>query len=161
MAVTVSAPTAGRLLVQKITDYRLHMVASRRYLRTHPQIDTVGDLRHHRMIGYIPDMIFDRELDYLDDIGIERVALSSNSVSVQLRQVSQGSGLCVAHDFSIPFHRNLRRVLDDEISLTRAFYLVRHQGDRRSERLNRVADALCAGIRAEVSRLEGRDDDPG
>lgn len=161
MAVTVSAPTAGRLLVQKITDYRLHMVASRRYLRTHPQIDTVGDLRHHRMIGYIPDMIFDRELDYLDDIGIERVALSSNSVSVQLRQVSQGSGLCVAHDFSIPFHRNLRRVLEDEISLTRAFYLVRHQGDRRSERLNRVADALCAGIRAEVSRLEGRDDDPG
>ena len=33
MAVTVSAPTAGKLLVQKICDYKLHLVASRHYLK--------------------------------------------------------------------------------------------------------------------------------
>ncbi|SDW46094.1 transcriptional regulator, LysR family [Ruegeria halocynthiae] len=154
MAVTVSAPTAGQLLVQKITDYRLHMVATRDYLSRNAAIRAVDDLRGHRMIGYIPDMIFDRELDYLSDIGVERVALASNSVSVQLRQVSQGMGVCVAHDFTLPFHPGLQKILTDQVSLTRGFYLVRHQGDQRNERLNRFAEALTRGLRDEVARLE-------
>ncbi len=154
MAITVSPPSAGQLLVQKITDYRLHLVAARRYLRDTPPIKTLDDLRGRRMIGYIPDMIFDAELDYLGDLGVERVALASNSVPVQLKMAVQGAGICVAHDFSLPSHRPLRKLLTDDISLTRAFYMVRHQGDQRSERLNRFADALCCGIRDEVARLE-------
>lgn len=154
MAITVSPPTAGQLLVQKLTDYRLHLVASRRYLREHPPVTTIGDLRGRRMIGYIPDMIFDAELDYLNELGIERVPLASNSVPVQLKLVAQGAGLCVAHDFALPSHKLLRRVLEDRISLTRSFYLVRHQGDQRSERLNRFATRLSEGLRDEVARLE-------
>ncbi|WP_170480343.1 LysR family transcriptional regulator [Ruegeria arenilitoris] len=154
MAVTVSAPTAGRLLVQKITDYRLHVVASQNYLQRNAPIMSGDDLKRHRMIGYIPDMIFDRELDYLNDLGIDRVALASNSVSVQLRQVSLGSGLCVAHDFTLPFHPGLQKIVTDQVSLTRSFYLVRHQGDQRNERLNRFAGELTQGLRDEVTRLE-------
>nr|WP_174822667.1 LysR family transcriptional regulator [Ruegeria lacuscaerulensis] len=156
MAVTVSAPTAGRVLVQKISDYRLHLVATQDYLNSHDPIRTVADLKGHRVIGYIPDMIFDRELDYLVDIGVDRVALASNSVSVQLRQVVQGSGICVAHDFTLPFHPNLKKILTDQVSLTRSFHLVRHQGDQRNERLNRFAQALSLGIREEVERLEAQ-----
>ena len=156
MALTVSAPTAGKLLVQKVSDYRLHMVATEGYLARHAPIRTLEDLQGHRMIGYIPDMIFDRELDYLNDIGIDRVALASNSVSVQLRQASLGTGVCVAHDFTLPFHPGLRKILTDQVSLTRSFYLVRHQGDQRNERLNRFADALCRGIRDEIARLEAQ-----
>ncbi|WP_170557500.1 LysR family transcriptional regulator [Ruegeria atlantica] len=156
MAVTVSAPTAGSLLVQKITDYKLHLVATQDYLASYPSIRSVQDLSGHRLIGYIPDMIFDRELDYLVDIGVDRVALASNSVSVQLRQVTLGTGICVAHDFTLPFHPNLQKILTDQVSLTRSFHLVRHQGDQRNERLNRFAQALSQGIREEVERLEAQ-----
>jgi len=155
MAVTVSAPTAGKLLVQKVTDYRLHLAASRYYLRDNEPIEKLDHLRHHRMIGYIPDMIFDRELDYLTDLGVERVSLASNSVSVQIKMLAEGSAVGVVHDFALPAHRTLRKVLKDEFSLTRSFYLVRHQGDQRSERLNRFAEALSKGVRVEVERLEG------
>ena len=155
MAITVSPPTAGQLLVQKISDYRLHLAASRRYLRQRKPIETAADLNGCKIIGYIPDMIFDRELDYLNNLGIERVALASNSVSVQIKLAAEGTALCVAHDFTLPAHRSLRKVLTDKISLTRSFYLVRHQGDQRSERLNRFAQALSKGIRDEVIRLEG------
>ncbi len=154
MAVTVSMPTAGQLLVQKICDYRLHVVGSRHYLKDHPPIEKAADLKEHRIIGYIPDTIFDKELDYLSDLGIERVALASNSVSVQIKMVAQGTGLCVAHDFTLPFHRPLRKILTKEISLSRSFYMVRHQSDQRSERLNRFAEALSRGMRDEVARLE-------
>lgn len=155
MAVTVSAPTAGQLLVQKITDYKLHLVGTRRYLRRHDEILKVEDLRTHRMIGYIPDMIFDQELDYLKDIGVPRVSLSSNSVSVQLRHATNGAGICMAHDFTLPYNPRLRKILTDVVSLTRSFYLVRHQGDQKSDRLNRFAHALNEGLRDEVARLEG------
>ncbi|AHD00815.1 LysR family transcriptional regulator [Leisingera methylohalidivorans] len=154
MAVTVSAPTAGKLLVQKICDYRLHLVASRHYLKEHPPIEKLEDLKGHKMIGYIPDMIFDKELDYLNDIGVERVALASNSVSVQIKMAAQGTAVCIAHDFSLPAHRMLRKILTGKVSLSRSFHLVRHQGDQRSERLNRFAHALSKGIRDEVARLE-------
>ncbi|GAA6192328.1 LysR family transcriptional regulator [Phaeobacter gallaeciensis] len=155
MAVTVSAPTAGQLLVQKITDYKLHLVGTRRYLRRHDEILKVEDLKSHRMIGYIPDMIFDQELDYLKDIGVPRVSLSSNSVSVQLRHATNGAGICMAHDFTLPYNPRLRKILTDVVSLTRSFYLVRHQGDQKSDRLNRFAHALNEGLRDEVARLEG------
>ncbi len=154
MAVTVSQPIAGQLLVQKISDYRLHLVASEGYLAANGPVDTLNDLRGKRLIGYIPDMIFDEELDYLTGLGVSRVQLASNSVAVQLKMLAQGAGIGVAHDFTLPAHPELRKVLVDQFSLLRGFYLVRHQGDQRSARMNRFADALCAGVREEVRLLE-------
>lgn len=154
IAVAVSAPVAGRLVVQKITDYRLSLAGARDYLRGHAPIRGVADLGGHRIVGYIPDMIFDRELDYLSEIGVERVQLASNSVAVQVQCVRQGGGLGILHDFALPFAPGVRRVLPDEVRLTRSFYLLRHADDRRLERLNRFAAALADGLRAEVARLE-------
>jgi len=154
MAIAVSPPTSGQLTVQKITDYKLHLAASRRYLRLSGPIETRADLAGHKVIGYIPDMIYDSELDYLSDLGLTRVALASNSVSVQIKFALSSAGLCVAHDFALAEHSFLRKVLPDDISLKRSFYLVRHLGDQRSERLNRFAEKLTEGIQKEVARLE-------
>ncbi|MEX0339786.1 MAG: LysR family transcriptional regulator [Arenibacterium sp.] len=154
MAITVSPPTAGQLNVRKLSDYHLHLAASEEYLSRAMPLKNLEDLKDHRIIGYIPDMIFDLELDYLSDLDIARVPLASNSVAVQLRMVAQGAGLCVAHDFALPFHSGLRKVLTSRLSLRRSFYLVRHQSDRQSDRLNRFAHALGEGLRAELARLE-------
>ena len=154
MAIAVSRPAAGRLTVQKLTGYHLHLAAHRDYLAAHPPIRARADLQGHRMAGYIADMIFDKELDYLADLGVERVPLASNSVTVQLHWLERGAGLAVAHDFALPFHPGLVKVLEDDVAFTRAFYLIRHADDRRVERLNRVAEALAAGLRREVARLE-------
>jgi len=155
MAIGVSQPTAGRLSVQKITDYSLSLVGARSYLRNHDPIERLEDLKGHRMIGYVPDMIFDKELDYLSETGIDRVNLASNSVSVQMAWIRQGYGLGIVHDFAIaPFMRRFVRLLPDDLSLVRSFYLIRHQDDRRLERMNRFSEALVTGIREEVQRLE-------
>lgn len=154
MAIAVSRPSAGRLTVQKLTDYHLHLAAHRDYLAAHPPLRSRTDLRGHRMAGYIADMIFDKELDYLADLGVDRVPLASNSVTVQLHWLERGAGLAVTHDFALPFHPGLVKVLEGDVALTRAFYLIRHADDRRVERLNRFAEALAAGLRREVARLE-------
>jgi DNA-binding transcriptional LysR family regulator len=156
MVVAVSPPDAGRLTVRKIADYRLHLAASRAYLDTHPPITRLSDLRQHRIVGYIQDMIFDKELDYLREAGLTRVHLSSNSVAVQANWLRQNAGVGVMHDFALPFFPDVRRVLPETVHLTRSFHLVRHADDRRLERLNRFAEALCDGLRAEVARLEAQ-----
>lgn len=149
MAITVSAPDAGRLTVQKITDYRLHL-AMRRDL---PQPAALNELTGVPVVGYIPDMIFDKELDYLGPLGEQGVQLASNSVAVQLQMLRQG-GVGIVHDFALPFAPELVPVLKDQMSLVRSFYLVRHLSDRRSDRLNRFAKALMAALKSEVARLE-------
>ncbi|WP_293450732.1 LysR family transcriptional regulator [Planktotalea sp.] len=154
MAITVSAPTAGRLTVQKLSDYKLHLAASPAYLRGAGPLKSKEDLQGHRMIGYIPDMIFDKELDYLSALGVQRVPLASNSVAVQFHAIRQGAGLGIVHDFALPAAPELTRILVDDVSLVRSFYLVRHDSDRRLQRLNRFAEALAAGIRAEIVHLE-------
>lgn len=151
MAITVSPPDAGRLTVQKITGYHLHLAARADIAA---QVRGLGDVLALPIVGYIPDMIFDKELDYLGEIGAASVHLASNSVAVQIMAMRAGAGIGIMHDFAMPLSPELRFVLRDRVSLRRAFYLVRHASDRRSERLNRFAAALVSEMQSEVERLE-------
>lgn len=154
MAISVSPPDTGRLMVQRLTDYHLHLAAHGDYLDAHPPIRELADLKGHRLVGYIPDMIFDRELDYLSMTGADSAALTSNSVSVQMQAIRAGAGLGIVHDFAMPFAPGLRPVLRDRIALTRSFWLLRHADDRASRRMSLLAEELVQAIRQEVSRLE-------
>lgn len=154
MAIGVSRPEAGRLVVQKLTDYRLHLAASRSYLAAHPPIASRADLGAHRLVGYIPDMIFDKELDYLAELGLAAPPLASNSVSVQLNFLRAGAGVGVVHDFALPAAPDLQQILPSDISLTRSFWLIRHADDARVPRLTRFAEDLVRLCRAEMARLE-------
>ena len=154
MVIAVSPPSAGRLTVQRLTDYHLHLAASQAYLERHGTPQRREDLPPHRIVGYIPDMIFDKELDYLAEIGVAEVRLASNSVPVQLNWLRHGAGIGMVHDFAMPAAPELVKVLPLEVSLTRAFWLIRHADDRRVDRLNRFADLLAQGLRREVLRLE-------
>ena len=154
MAIGVSAPTAGRLVVRQVSEYKLHLAAAESYLAAHGPITDIAALKQHPLVGYIPDMIFDRELDYLADLGAGRVPFASNSVSVQVNMIRQGAGVGVVHDFSLPFAPGVKRILTDQVSLTRAFYLIRHADDVRDVRLGKFAGQLVARLKAEVTRLE-------
>ena len=85
-------------------------------------------------------MIFDKELDYLEPLGLRRVQLASNSVSVQMNMLRQGAGVGIVHDFAMPFAPELRQILMEHLSLTRSFFLIRAEDDRNNSRFNMFAD---------------------
>ena len=61
----------------------------------------------------------------------------------------------MVHDFALPSAPDLVKVLPDEVSLKRAYYLLRHDDASGADsRLSRFADLLSAGIRRETARLE-------
>ncbi len=139
--------------MQKIADYRLHLAAARDYLAIHGTPETKADLRAHRMVGYIPDMIFDRELDYLAQLGGRPSRARLERHPVQLQWLRAGAGLGMVHAFVLPFAPELVPVMPD-VTLTRA--LLAHPPRRRYplDRLDRFAETLIDGLRAEVARLE-------
>ncbi len=153
LAITVSQPKTDRLQAERLSDYKLSLAASTEWLAANSTPTSLADLKSHRMIGYIPDMIFDAELDYLSGLGATRVALASTSVSVQLQMARAGGGLAVVHDFALPASPELVRVLPEDVSLTRTFWLTTHAGVRDA-RLNRIAALIRDGVRAEIARLE-------
>jgi hypothetical protein len=65
------------------------------------------------------------------------------------------------HDFALPFAPELRRILVDQLSLTRSFFLIRSVDDRHNRRLNQFAQVLVSGLRSEIQRLEELAEKPG
>ncbi len=153
MAITVSPPETGRLTVQKLSDYALHLAGHRDLLRAHP-VNVLEDLSVHRIVGYIPDMIFDRELDYLAELGLGPARITSNSVAVQLHLLRAQAGLGVVHDFALPAAPDLQLVLPDLVALRRSFYLVRHADDQKVVGLQQFSSEFSAIFRSTLAQAE-------
>jgi DNA-binding transcriptional LysR family regulator len=152
MAITVSAPETGRLMVRKLADYTLHLYATRNYLARHPHIETVEDLRKVRGIGYVPEFIYDKELDYIPLVGPGiKPHLTSTSVHVQLAATLADGGLCILHDFMAARHDSLVKVLPQSVRFTRSFWLVVQEDYARLGRIRTVSDVLTASIRQKLS----------
>jgi DNA-binding transcriptional LysR family regulator len=159
LAISVSPPSAGRLTVRKIADYRLHLYASRELALRLGSLSGIADLQEVRGIGYVSDMIFDRELDYYALLGRQsEPALTSNSLIMQLRWCLRGAGVCILPDFVAREHSEIVAILEGAISLRRSFYLVRHQDDARVVRINRLAEAVVEHVCAVLAGDRG--DDP-
>lgn len=153
-AIAVSRPQSGRVKIQKIADYDLHLYGSKDYLAGHPPVTQLSDLRHLRGIGYVSDMIFDKELDYIPLIDPDfRPHLTSTSVHVQLEAVLNGAGVAIVHDFMAERHPDLQRVLAKEISFTRTFWSVVHEDYAEVERIRVCVTEIVEHMRR---RLKSR-----
>jgi DNA-binding transcriptional LysR family regulator len=156
LTITVAPPAVGRLTVHKVADYELGLYASADLIASLGPVRTMADLRGIRGIGYISDMIFDQQLDYYALLGREDdPALTSNSLMVQLGWCLRGAGICMLPAFVAREHPQLGRLLPEEVRMTRAFYLVRHQDDARVARINRMAEVVVARMRAALAEGGG------
>jgi DNA-binding transcriptional LysR family regulator len=140
IAIGLTRPTEGRLVARKLTDYHLHLYASRAYLEAHRPIETSGDLADHLMIGYIPDLIFTPELDYLPQVPADlKVRLTSSNLIAQMRAAVAGTGVCVIPDFMAAAEPELVPVMADRITITRTFWLIMHADLKDTARIRAAA----------------------
>lgn len=145
MAITLSAPDEGRLIVEPLTPYQLALYAAPAYLARKPTPATVEDLRGLDVVGYVDDLIYAPELRYLDEIlpGLTP-RLASSSIGAQREIVAGGGGIGVLPCFMA---QDLVRVLPDQVLLERRFWLSTHRDVHDTARLRAVRTwikALCA-----------------
>ena len=152
VVVSVARPPAGRLSVSKLIDYDLGLYAAPAYLSGRPPIASAADLCRHRFVSYIGDLLHFPELDFLQHVAPEcATSVESSNLVAQLRATLAGAGLCVLPAFLAAEEKALVRVLPDEVSLTRALWLIVHQDLAALARVK----AVVRFIRDEVDAARG------
>lgn len=154
VAITLSPPREGRLVTRKLTDYRLALYGAPAYLDARPPIRTRADMGRHRFIGYIEELLYAPELDYMQapDVDIH-VGLKSSNLIAQLQACVAGAGLCVLPRFLADARPDLRRVLPDQVGLTRSLWLVTHADLKDLARVRTVTDWILDRVKAERDRF--------
>jgi len=150
MAITLSPPTAHRLIVEPLTDYQLAIYAAPDYVQRVGRPSTVDDLLTAQLVGYVDDLIYAQELRYLEEVrpGL-RSTLSSSSIQAQRRIIAAGGGLGVLPCFMA---QGLTRVLP-QVLIQRRFWLCTHADVHDTARLRTVANWLRGLVLAKRSLL--------
>jgi len=156
LAVSIERPRAGSFVVCKLSDYRLAVYGTREYLRRHPPIRQLADLAAHRFIGYVDELSFSAELRYLQKITPgAHVALRSTSIVAQMHAVRRGHALGVLPCFLAAGHDDLVRVLDDDASVVRTFWMYAPKEQREIARVHALWDYLREAARVQQDFLLG------
>jgi DNA-binding transcriptional LysR family regulator len=143
IAITIDRPPRGRLVVRKLTDYRLGLYASAEYLERHGPIHALEDIAAHPFVGYIDQMIDMPGLRYLSEVTAEaRTVFRSSSIVAQQRAVLSGVGLGLLHRFSAESEQGLVRILPKEVEITRSYWLVLRPEHQKSSRTRAVIDFM-------------------
>src|SRR5690606_25074914 len=149
-------PQRGPYLCTKLHDYALKLYGSKAYLDTAAPIKTPEDLAAHSFIGYVEELLFSDHLRYLDDIvATQRVIFKSTSVIAQYHAALQGRSLAVLPCFMAAQDPRLQAVLDDEILITRSFWMYCHEDLRHSARVMTLWDFLKQAVQLNTPLLRG------
>lgn len=138
IVISLERPARGPVVVTKLTDYSLHLYASRDYLKGRPRVAAATDLAGHSFVSYVDDLLFSKELQILDELHRpEAFALRSTSVLAQYEAVAAGAGIAVLPAFVAVRDRRLVRLLP-ETRFTRTFWMSMPQEAKQLARMQAV-----------------------
>jgi DNA-binding transcriptional LysR family regulator len=152
LAVMLARPTHGALIAQKLTDYKLGLFASRKYIDAHGMVEDLADLRQRPLIGYIPDLIYSDELRYLEEIDAAlKPRLTSSSINMQHAMTRASLGVAVLPHFIGMNDPNLVAIMPDTVIINGSYWIVVHADLRHVARVNAVIEWLRS-IASDVDR---------
>src|SRR5690606_22625953 len=115
-----------------------------------------ADLAEHTFIGYVEELLFTDRLRYLDDIiAPHRVIFKSTSVIAQYHAALQGQSLAILPCFMAAQDSRLQAVLDQDILVTRSFWMYCHEDLRHSKRDMALWDFLKRSVQLNQPLLRG------
>jgi DNA-binding transcriptional LysR family regulator len=151
IAVTLSPPGEGRLIVEPLSDYQLALYASPDYLKRTGEPKSMAALQGREIVGYVEDLIYAPELRYLDEIGLAgRPGLASTSIRAQREIILAGGGIGVLPCF---LGDGLVRVCRREVLLTRRLWMSTHRDIAATARIRTLRDWLKRLVRAQAGVL--------
>lgn len=158
IAISLERPQRGPYLCTKLSDYSLKLYGTADYLGARAPIREKSDLSDHTFIGYVEELLFSDRLRYLEDIVVtNRVIFRSTSVIAQYHAALQGRSLAILPCFMAAQDQRLQAVLEDEIALTRSFWMYCHEDLRQSKRVMALWDFLKKSVQLNTPLLQGRE----
>lgn len=154
IAIVLDAPTAGRLVVSRLTDYTLSVYGARSYLDAAGVPASLDDLAGHVVVTGVEDFAFAAALDYTAALTPRARALfRCASVVGQLEAVRAGAGIGILHDFAAADHPDLVRILP-AVRFRRSYFMLTHPDSHDLRRIAVVRGFIADVIRRDRHRFE-------
>lgn len=152
MSILLARPRTGRLKVQRLKKYMLHLYGSKEYIESNAPITDIEALQQQKLISYVDDLIYSPQLRYFDEVfpGLQP-QYTSTSILAQLEMTRSGAGLCILPSFIAARHSDLVPVLAEEIRVERSFWLVVHEDVANFSRIRAVKEAIMSSFEQKKS----------
>ncbi|CAM5780027.1 LysR family transcriptional regulator [Castellaniella caeni] len=157
IAIALERPQRGPYLCTKLADYTLKLYGTRAYLASHPPLRRREDLDQHTFIGYVDELLFSDRLRYLDDlVQAKRVIFRSTSILAQYQAVLGGQALAILPCFLAAQDARLVPVLENDLRVSRSFWMYCHEDLRHTRRVMALWDYLKQAVGLNQALLQGR-----
>jgi len=144
--ITITKPTSGHVVSRKITNYRLGLFASSKYIAEHDAITNKTDLLNHGTVDYIEDLLYDDDLKFLNEFAPgQKAKFRCSTVIGQMYAVASGSGIGVIPYFMAYTEPDLTPVLP-ELYIERQFWLQVNPDSRQLARVRATIDFIVNEI---------------
>ncbi|WP_323016736.1 LysR family transcriptional regulator [Castellaniella sp.] len=156
IAIALERPQRGPYVCTKLADYSLKLYGTQPYLDRQPPIRQSHDLAQHRFVGYVDELLFTDRLRYLDDLApAANVVFRSTSVQAQYQAALQGQALAILPCFLAAQDPRLIPILEQDIHVTRSFWMYCHEDLRRTRRVMALWNYLKQAIELNRDLLQG------
>jgi DNA-binding transcriptional LysR family regulator len=140
VGITLQRPSPRSVDISELADYQLGLYASTAYLERRPPIAHVLELHEHPLIGYVDSLLDVPALRVLDDIlPGHRTQIQTNNLTGQWTAATAGLGIAALPLYIGDDDPRLCRILPDEVTVTRKYYLI---VPRELKRLARIKAAI-------------------
>lgn len=147
ISITLDRPEDGRLICQKIVDYRLRLYASSSYLARNPAPQRSEDLKSHTLVTTLSDILWSPTIDYFGAQTIFwRSRFECANLGGQFEAVKCGIGVAVLPDFVACAVPDLQVVLP-KMSFMRTYWMVSHPDSQKIKRISIVRNTIIEKAR--------------
>ncbi|MFW0152886.1 LysR family transcriptional regulator [Mycobacterium sp. smrl_JER01] len=155
--VVVGEPKVHRAEALRLGDYCLGLYGSRDYLTEHGCPADVADLRRFPLVYFIDSMLQVDDLDLATSFAPSmRESVTSTNVFVHVEATRASAGIGLLPCFMADRHRDLIRILADEVSIKLTYWLVTRSETLRRPEVAAVVDAIADRVVQHGDALLGR-----
>jgi DNA-binding transcriptional LysR family regulator len=148
ITISLQYPSQNRVVVQKLTDYRLGLYASPGYLREYGPIDSIEDLRERDVVWYVEDFVDIEEQRYMQRIVANaRAGFRATNILAQYAALVSGMGVGIIPVYQAGQDPNLVRVLADQVEEMRTYWLSVHPDAQDLPNVRAVIDFILEIVR--------------
>jgi len=156
ISISLDRPNSGNYVVAKLTDYSLRVYATPAYLESHPPIHAQADLSRHNFTGYIDELVYTEELRYERHVAPSAFRpMRANSIVSQYCAARHGQMLAILPCFLAQQCQDLVPVLEDQINITRTFWLAVPAETRHIRRISALWNYLRNVVEANRAYFRG------
>ena len=153
IAIAIEKPKSTSMIVSKLSDYKLQIYGAKNSMHQR-NISSIRDLSTKPWVSYVDKLLFTEQLSYLEELNMPiNPVLRSTSIISQLSAIQSGIGIGVLPCFLADNDPNLVKILPEEITIIRSFWLITHPEIKRLTRVNTVWEYLKQLAKSQQSKL--------